>query len=192
MINRLCILLLFALNLSTFNGYNINSYRNLEEKVRLETEFVENGVKIEFNTGNDSESERKRIEKIIKENFSSEEKENKIDFNVWKEKNRSYANIQIINKNKEIDTNEIKNKLKKFTDENSNEVKYFQYHKGKINKNLQEEYTKNLGKDFEMIEIENGYTGKIKLGKDNVNVGLINYDTGLNLIIGTPIIFTTY
>lgn len=192
MTNKLGVIFLFTLNLINFSGYNINSYRNLEEKVSTETNFVENGVKVEYKTEKSVNEEKERIENELEKNKMKLEENFDIDFNVWEESNITYTSIKIINRNKENSTLEIKNNLNKLIENNIKDRKFFEYYKGTLNKNKEIAYIEKLEKETELLKIENGYTGKIKLGKDNVNVGLINYDTGLNLIIGTPVIFTTY
>lgn len=192
MTNKLCILFLFTLNLINFNGYNINSYRNLEEKVSTETKFVENGVKVEYKTEKSVKEEEKRIKNELGKNSIVLKENLNVDFSLWEENNTTYISAKIINQNKENSTKELKEILSKLTNNDSKDVRFFEYYKGSLNENKADEYIKELEKETTILKIENGYTGKIKLGKDNVNVGLINYDTGLNLIIGTPVIFTTY
>ena len=40
--------------------------------------------------------------------------------------------------------------------------------------------------------VDNGYTGTAKYKNEKINFAINNYDTGSYIIIGTPIIFTTY
>ena len=78
----------------------------------------------------------------------------------------------------------------------SNRPRYFKYVKGKIN-NTEEglyivEETKRI-KDIDTLDIHDGYvgTGKLQDG-ERVNFAVSNYDKGTYLVIGTPIIFSTY
>ena len=47
-------------------------------------------------------------------------------------------------------------------------------------------------KGVQTININNGYAGIAKYKNEKINFAINNYDTGSYLVIGTPIIFTTY
>ena len=48
-------------------------------------------------------------------------------------------------------------------------------------------------KDINALDIHNGYVGTAKLQDgERVNFAVSNYDKGTYLVIGTPIIFSTY
>lgn len=45
----------------------------------------------------------------------------------------------------------------------------------------------------QLMKISNGYSGTGYLNDgEKINFALVDYDTGSHIIIGTPIIFTTY
>ena len=76
------------------------------------------------------------------------------------------------------------------------DIRYFQYIKGKINnKNITIDKIKKIQemKNINTLDIHNGYVGTANLyNGERVNFSVCTYNTGSYLVIGTPVIFTTY
>ena len=92
--------------------------------------------------------------------------------------------------------NMTSNKINTTFANNSNELKYFKYIKGKINneKNILECINEEkIIKNLKILDIHNGYVGTAYLDNgEKVKIAYSNYNTGSYFIIGSPIIFTTY
>ena len=69
-------------------------------------------------------------------------------------------------------------------------MRYFEYYKGRIN-SLND--IEKLELEENLIQVHNGYVGKSTLKSgERISYAIMKYNTGLYVIIGTPIIFTTY
>ena len=186
----------------------INNFSSVEKKINEISEFVENGVKVEYTTSNSIEEEIKILElklgKILNK-YQIEFKDNSLNIqtdnelyiiNVFQKNIYTKVDISIINYDKDINLDTLMNRLRNLKDNKSNNLRYFQYVKGKIN-NKEEmanklKETKEL-KNINTLKIHNGYVGTASLyNGERVNYTISSYDTGSYLIIGTPIIFTTY
>lgn len=188
------------LGLSSSESINVNNYQYIENIVKSETTFSENGVKIQYNIKSDVNDEVERIKGIYNEGYNIKNATDKnhfyikgnndIEIKVWKEDDRVFVEGTIINWKKETSTVELKKELQKLQDDKINSLRYFEYYKGKINSINS---IKDIKLNNELIEVHNGYVGKSKLkdGKQ-ISYGIMEYDTGVYVIIGTPIIFTTY
>lgn len=105
--------------------------------------------------------------------------------------------IKIFNDNVKIE--EIENELKTIFNEKE-ELKTFSYLKGKLNDEHNLVKDKNSIKKelnvkcLELIEIESGITGVMKLyNNEEYNFSLVSYEKDDNyIIVGSPVIFTTY
>lgn len=186
----------------------INNFSSVEKKVNEISEFVENGVKVEYTTLNSIEEEIKILELKLRKNLNKyqiEFKDNSLNIqtdndlyiiNVFQKNIYTKVDISIINYDKDINLNILINRLHNLKDNKSNNLRYFQYVKGKINN--KEEMTNKLKetkelKNINTLKIHNGYVGTASLyNGERVNYTISSYDTGSYLIIGTPIIFTTY
>lgn len=204
-------ILLSFLNIGAVSdNYTINNnlINVLETNIRSVSEFEENGVKLQYRTKENLEKETSRVRTYLTQSISGnyEEKEKNqfqfsnrdlnINVKMWCEDKYNYVEIVAINENSKYFTINLTDILKKLINKKSENVKYFSYCEGKI---LDENYSidkfinnNNLEKT-ELLKINNGYTGTGYL-KDSgkINFALIKYDTGSHIIIGTPIIFTTY
>lgn len=187
-----------------------NLFGILETNIRTVSEFEENGIKLQYKTSDNIEKEILRIKKQLDYNIDGHYREiNKnqfqiinddfnIDIKTWGEEEYNYVEIKLINKNAQYSTLDLKNMLQRIENDKSEDEQYFLYYKGKratedsnysINKLLNEN---NIQK-ASLLEISNGYAGTGNLVDGNkVNFALIKYDTGLNIIIGTPTIFELY
>ncbi|HBI7101852.1 TPA: hypothetical protein K8M89_002577, partial [Clostridium perfringens] len=85
---------------------------------------------------------------------------------------------------------------------NMKNIKYYTYIKGNIRENnnideIEEKLIKSIGKSKvkknKRINLEKGTTGIINLKSDyQFNYSIMTYEEDRKLILGTPIIFTTY
>lgn len=195
---------------SNVTRHDRNSFSILETNIRTVSDFEENGVKLQYKTRENIEKEVFRIKKQLNYNINGDYKEiNKnqfqilkdnfhIDIKTWDEDKYNYVEIKLINIDVKYSTLDLKNMLQRIENEKSEDEQYFLYYKGKrskedrnysINKLLNEN---NIQK-ASLLEISNGYAGTGNLSDgDKLNFALIKYNTGSNIIIGTPTIFELY
>lgn len=213
---KLCIavyLLLSFFNLgAVFDMVNEQkkSFGIIEADMRNISEFQENGVKLQYKTREDAKEEIDRIKKQLNCSTDGTYKEiNKnqfqilkgyfhIDIKTWEENKYNYFEIKLVNKNPRYKTLYLKDMLKKIEDEKSYDTQYFLYYNGKkakgdINYYLDKLLNEDGVQKTNTLEITNGYagTGNLRNG-ERFNFALIKYDTGSNIIIGTPTIFELY
>ena len=187
-----------------------NSFGILENNIRTASEFEENGIKLQYKTRENIEKEVFRIKSQLNYNINGDYREiNKnqfqvlndnfhIDIKTWGENKYSYVEIKLINRNVQYSTLDLKNMLKRIEDEKSEDEQYFLYYKGKrakedSNYSINKLLDKNNVQNASLLEISNGYAGTGKMANgEKVNFALIKYDTGSNIIIGTPTIFELY
>lgn len=195
---------------SNVTHHDRNSFSILETNIRTVSNFEENGVKLQYKTRENIEKEIFRIKKQLNFNIDGGYREiNKnqfqllddnvhIDIKTWGEDKYNYVEIKLINVDAKYSTLDLKNMLQRIKDERSEDEKYFLYYKGKrskedsnysINKLLNE----NNVQKASLLEISNGYAGTGNLSDgDKLNFALVKYDTGSNIVIGTPTIFELY
>lgn len=194
--------IIFTLNLVNIpNGSIISkdNYKYIEKIVMDETDFSENGVKVQYNIKSDIDKEVLRIKNIFKDNYEFDEVDkyhfyikgkNNIEIKLWKENDNLFVEGIILNKNENITNIYLKNILKKLENNKTKSVKYFEYYKGKL---LYINSLKDINLNDKLLKIHNGYVGKEKLSNNReFSYGIIEYNTGIYIIIGTPTIFTTY
>ena len=187
-----------------------NSFNTLEINMKNISEFEENGVKLQYKTRDDITKESYRIRKCLtneinlkymeigNNEFEAYNTDFDINIKIWIENKYTYVEIILINKNSKYTTVDLHNMLKRIENTRLENIQYFLYYKGKekeLNNNyfkdklLEENYIQNI----KILDINNGYSGTGYLGNgEKINFALINYNTGSHIIIGTPIIFTTY
>jgi hypothetical protein len=147
-------------------------------------------------------------EKIYCVEFSNKELKGYIESSSYDNHNVVIMNITQINSENKL--SELKDKIKSALGETDKEAKYFQYLKAKVNNNDKfkvNEDIKNILKEYkavniDTVKIENGYstvayTKKYSAMKNNgkwmdFNYAVCSYDSGDYIILGTPIIITTY
>lgn len=212
--NNIFIAALFCFSLifspSTMNLDN-KVYSKVEEEICNIEEYV---MKIEYITDENIKDEFNNISDYIKiEDFDSiVEKENEIylntskeqfnlDINLIEENSKSRVQIVIVSKNR-IDFNDIKEYFQVIHNKNMKNIKYYTYIKGNIRENnnideIEEKLIKSIGKSKvkknKRINLEKGTTGIINLKSDyQFNYSIMTYEEDRKLILGTPIIFTTY
>ncbi|MFR9240868.1 MAG: hypothetical protein ACLVKE_09120 [Clostridium baratii] len=196
--------LICTFNLSSLMGTGLvknMDYKSIEKEVVKETTFKENGVKIQYNIKSSLDKEIERIKGIyIKENKIEETEDNShfyivgdknIEVNLWCEDGIVFVEAISINNDKVIDTISLKNNLKKLQNKKTNSVKYFEYYKGRLNSINSLKEIKEEEEGF--TKVHNGYVGNYELKSGSkISYGIMEYDTGVYVIVGTPIIFTTY
>ncbi|MDU5775535.1 MAG: hypothetical protein E6Z74_06330 [Clostridium perfringens] len=212
--NNIFIAALFCFSLifspSTMNLDN-KVYSKVEEEI---CNIEEYGMKIEYITDENIKDQFNNISDYIKiEDFDSiVEKENEIylntskeqfnlDINLIEENSKSRVKIVIISKNR-IYFNNIKEYFQVIHNKNMKNIKYYTYIKGNIRENnnideIEEKLIKSIGKSKvkknKRISLEKGTTGIINLKSDyQFNYSIMTYEEDRKLILGTPIIFTTY
>ncbi|WP_415336409.1 hypothetical protein [Clostridium perfringens] len=212
--NNIFIAALFCFSLifspSTMNLDN-KVYSKVEEEI---CNIEEYGMKIEYITDENIKDEFNNISDYIKiEDFDSiVEEENEIylntskeqfnlDINLIEENSKSRVQIVIVSKNR-IDFNDIKEYFQVIHNKNMKNIKYYTYIKGNIRENnnideIEEKLIKSIGKSKvkknKRINLEKGTTGIINLKSDyQFNYSIMTYEEDRKLILGTPIIFTTY
>lgn len=188
---------------------NLPSFFDLNEQNIIKNgSFIENGVKMNYCSNVEMEIEYKRLLKELSNNIKNLKtstdkityKDSVIDIKVllWKEEEKTMVEIIYINNNSSRTSSLLKKDLKKLQDNNSSSVKYFSFVRGKIDeesyKGTEEVLMNSIKKDtLECLDIHNGYVATATF-KDNqkVNIGYMKYDSGRQIIIGTPVIFVTY
>ncbi|HAT4102681.1 TPA: hypothetical protein I9Z31_000056 [Clostridium perfringens] len=212
--NNIFIAALFCFSLifspSTMNLDN-KVYSKVEEEI---CNIEEYGMKIEYITDENIRNQFNNISDYIKiEDFDSiVEKENEIylntskeqfdlDINLIEENSKSRIQIVIVSKNR-IYFNDIKEYFQVIHNKNMKNIKYYTYIKGNIRENnnideIEEKLIKSIGKSKvkknKRINLEKGTTGIINLKSDyQFNYSIMTYEEDRKLILGTPIIFTTY
>ena len=210
--NNIFIAALFCFSLifspSTMNLDN-KVYSKVEEEI---CNIEEYGMKIEYITDESIKDQFNNISDYIKiEDFDSiVEKENEIylntskehlDINLIEENSKSRVQIVIVSKNR-IYFNNIKEYFQVIHNKNMKNIKYYTYIKGNIRENnnideIEEKLIKSIDKskvkEIKRINLEKGTTGIINLKSDyQFNYSIMTYEEDRKLILGTPIIFTTY
>ncbi|EIA16191.1 hypothetical protein JJB52_13895 [Clostridium perfringens] len=212
--NNIFIAALFCFSLifspSTMNLDN-KVYSKVEEEI---CNIEEYGIKIEYITDENIRNQFENISDYIKiEDFDSiVEKENEIylntskeqfdlDINLIEENSKSRIQIVIISKNR-IYFDDIKEYFQVIHNKNMKNIKYYTYIKGNIRENnnideIEEKLIESIGKskikEIKRINLEKGTTGIINLKSDyQFNYSIMTYEEDRKLILGTPIIFTTY
>lgn len=203
-----CFSFIFCPSINTLEN---DVYSKVEEEI---CDIQEYGMKIEYTTKEDIEFERNIICNSLKiKSFNNvEEDESEIylnssnenldlSINLIEENKKTRAQIVIVSKSR-IDFNNIKEYFQDIHNKNMTNIKYYTYIKGDIRENnsideIEEELIKSIGKrnikEKQKINLEKGTTGIINLKSDyQFNYSIMTYEENRKLILGTPIIFTTY
>ncbi|MCX0410400.1 hypothetical protein LIZ92_08230, partial [Clostridium perfringens] len=124
-----------------------------------------------------------------------------LDISLIEENSKLRVQVVIVSKNR-IDFNNIKEYFQFIHNKNMKNIKYYTYIKGNIRENnnideIEEKLIKSIGKskvkETKRINLEKGTTGIINLKSDyQFNYSIMTYEEDRKLILGTPIIFTTY
>lgn len=188
---------------------NLKSFQNIEANVIENTDFIQNGIKVEYITSKPIDDEGLRIYEILKEEFDGDievegntiflrDSVKEIKVIVWSDNENTKVQIIYMNNSKTNSTSFIRGELVKMQDISAKNIKYFDFIKVKIiqdkKQNVLEILKENIDeKTLETLDIYNGSVGKAKLyDGDKINIGVVKYTTGEYLVIGTPVIFVTY
>lgn len=203
-----CFSFIFCPSIKTLEN---NVYSKVEEEI---CDIQEYGMKIEYATEEAIEFERNIICNSLKiKNFNNvEENEGEIylnssnenldlSINLIDDNKKTRVQIVIVSKSR-IDFNNIKEYFQDIHNKNMTNIKYYTYIKGDIRENnsideIEEKLIKSIGKrnikEKQKINLEKGTTGIINLKSDyQFNYSIMTYEEDRKLILGTPIIFTTY
>lgn len=124
--------------------------------------------------------------------------------------NHNVVTLNVVQYDNEYRLLELKNKVSIAVGKDEKEVKYFDYLKAQINKDSTEKVNSDIAEllknynasNIDTIKIDNGYstvayTKKYPVMKNNgklmdLNYAVCSYSSGDYVIIGTPVIITTY
>lgn len=210
---RVCLILSFLFSVIFISAFPIVSWSysdfySIEKLIKEESTFVESGVKIEYESNMPLEDTLNSIQKKVKKHYNSSISEvtqnsifmkcNNLEINitVYENKEKTLVDAVITNFSKDKKLLNLIQDLSQLQVNTSSKPRYFKYIKGKIN-NTEEGLdlimeAQNI-KDINALDIHNGYVGTAKLQDgERVNFAVSNYDKGTYLVIGTPIIFSTY
>ena len=206
---KICLILVFLFSFSNCRSVPKEMVATeIEGQVREISSFVENGVKVEYKTSIDDEIVLSELKSNMLKLFSERDItwdegqitviDNNINIqaNIYVEDNNTLVEIKIINYDKENTISKLMKELAELQGKNAEDIRYFQYIKGKIN--YKDEILDIINNRLEMknintLDVHNGYVGTANLyNGERVNFAVSCYDTGSYLIIGTPIIFATY
>ena len=181
----------------------------LEDELINTGDFIENGVRVEYNSKNNLENEllviKKNLSDLFKEDvyihnnsifFSDDQRDIKVL--VWSSEEETKVQITYINNKKECTIRKMIKEMEQIQYFAAENIKYFNFVKVKIIEEKKQDILDTLKenieeKTLEELDIVNGKIGKGKLKDENkINFSFMSYDTGEYLIIGTPVIFITY
>jgi hypothetical protein len=179
---------------------------NIELEITKNNDFIQNGIRLEYETLNSVEDEINKIEKNINEELeiNVEVSNNIITYKdslkeikviVWKDEKINKVQISYLNQLKNKNILNLEKEVNKIKSKKGQNYKYFLYTKVKIlDEKAYEVVENNINKEsIQRMDIHNGSTFKgISKNGTRINVGYIKYDTGEYLIVGSPIIFETY
>ncbi|WP_238885814.1 hypothetical protein [Clostridium sp. YIM B02551] len=213
--NKIKLLVLFLTSLLTFlNFYNLKcqGFQSLQNKFLESHNDVERSLVIEGKSNEKYENLSEYLFKNISNDYNGEltnEKSanskilkiNSQNFNmeiqVFNE-NKSSFRIIFSTKNKKENLEAVKKNINYLLKEKAFDLRYFQEIKGRIE--IEEDMKKTLNKQFEslgikkysLLKISNGYTGEAELGNSTINFAICTYEKKSYIIIGEPIIISTY
>jgi hypothetical protein len=124
--------------------------------------------------------------------------------------NHNVVTLNVVQYDNEYRLLELKNRVSIAVGKDEKEVKYFDYLKAQVNKDSTEKVNRDIAEflknnnasNIDTIKIDNGYstvayTKKYPVMKNNgklmdLNYAVCSYSSGDYVIIGTPVIITTY
>lgn len=210
---------IFTIIMFCFSFIFCPSISNLENEIYTKVseelcDIEEYGMKIEYLTNKNINKELNNLCNslkikdfiIVEESEDSLYLENsndeiKLNVSLIKENKKNRAQIEIISKYR-IDFNYIKEYFQVIHNKNISNIKYYTYIKGDIRENnnideVEEKLIELINNKYvigiQKINLGNGTTGIINLKSDyQFNYSIMTYEEDRKLILGTPIIFTTY
>lgn len=181
--------------------YINNDIEYIFKTIEHYSEFVENSIKLEYYVdqyvNNDVLNNIKDRYNITYETSSCLEfNEGQVygRCNIYNMNNIYKISIELTNKSIDYKLSELKKEINKLEVDNAYNNKYYVYQKEKIKneKKVREIINKRII-NKKTLKIHNGYVGKGKLiDGENVQYAVVNYNSGGYIIIGTPMIYTTY
>lgn len=202
----LCFSFMFSpstLNLDSKVYSKLGEILNIEEYGMKIAYFLEGSIKEEldyiksksyFKNSSWDIKEREAYLKIDEKNIS-------LEISLIEEEKNLRGEI-VINSKGRINIEEIKKNFHLFHNKNIENMNFYTYIKGDIRENnnideiegkILEAIGKDKVKEKQSISLDKGTTGIINLKSDyQFNYSIMTYEKGRKLIIGTPIIFTTY
>lgn len=180
---------------------------NYIDEIKPNINFTDSGIQLSYNTKNNLYTESKTIKKNIQKLYN---KNLKLNFNSYyininnaqlsiyfSQNNKSISTtIELINLDPNVSIKSLLNQINKIKTFQPFNIKIHKYYRGKVNDNLSIDNlinNKTTCNNIKILNIHNGYCGTANLKTTtNINFAKIKYNTGSYLIIGTPIIFTTY
>lgn len=209
------VIVLFLISLLTFlNLYNLKcqGFESLEGKFLESHKDVERRLIVEGKSDLSYHNLKNFLKEKISENFNGEElleeKERFFSYKISKELssfeleiyNEEESSFRIIyfTKNNKENLEEVKKNINHLLEEVSYDLRYFKEVKGRIDiqGNLEEVLDKELNavgvKKYTPLKINNGYTGKAELANSNINFAICTYEKNSYMVIGEPIIVSTY
>lgn len=210
---KICIILTFIFSFVVINAFPVVSWSYsdfylIEQSLSKDISFVENGVKVEYETNESIEETLNsilnqmskyydnEILQVSKDSINVELDKSKINVNFYNNHSKNLVEIIITNFSKEKNILNLMQDLSQLQVNTLKNPRYFQYLKGKINTvedGISLITKENKIEDIDTLDVHNGYVGTGKLpDKERVNFAVSTYDSGTYLVIGTPIIFSTY
>ena len=210
---------IFTMIMFCFSFIFCPSISNLENEIYTKVseelcDIEEYGMKIEYLTNENINKELNNLCNslkikdfiIVEENedglyLENSNDEIKLNVSLIKENKKNRVQIEIISKYR-VDFNYIKEYFQVIHNKNISNIKYYTYIKGDIRENnnideIEEKLIELINNKYvigiQKINLENGTTGIINLKSDyQFNYSIMTYEEDRKLILGTPIIFTTY
>lgn len=179
---------------------------SIESEIIKNNDFIQNGIRLEYETLNSIEDEINKLKKNINKELeiNVEVSNNTITYKdslkeikiiIWKEENINKVQINYLNQKEDKFILSLEEEVNEIKSKESENHKYFLFTKVKIlEKKTYETIQNNIDKEsIQKVNIHNGSTLKgFSKNGTRINVGYIKYDTGEYLIVGSPIIFETY
>ena len=208
---RLSLILIILVYITSYSfdiNENYSSFYDLVKEIQSFSSFTEDGVKMEYKSEQNKVEEIAKLKMIFIKKFKIRDCtsiDNEININVnnmfiitnvFEDNGGSLVEIKIINYDNEKSLSNLMKELTELQTNNAKEIKYFQYFKGKIDnkERIIDEVSKIPKlKKVKTLDIHNGYVGTACLNDgQRVNFVTSSYNSGTYIIIGTPIIFSTY
>ncbi|QLY79226.1 hypothetical protein [Clostridium intestinale] len=212
---KYAMVVLFLFSLLTFlNLYNLKcqGFQSLEGKFLENHKDVERTLIVEGKSYLNNRDFKDLIKSKMNSEFYGEKslEENTTSFSykilnelddiqvdVYNDEKKSFR-IIYSTKNKKENLEEVKKNINHLLEEVSYDVRYFKELKGRIDiqGDLEEVLDKELKavgiKSYTSLKINNGYTGKAELANSTINFAICTYEKNSYMVIGEPLIVSTY
>lgn len=212
---KIGVIVLFLFSILTFlNLYNLKLQRfeSVERKFSEEYNEVEKRLIIEGKSKLDLEAFKNVFKDDIMINFynfsdikkneeelsyKSQDESKSFKMDIFIEEEINFRAIYTTKHNKE-NLEEVKKNINHLLEKVSYNLRYFKELKGRIY--VQDDLDKVLDKElkavgikrYSFLKINNGYTGKAELTNSNINFAICTYEKDSYVVIGEPLIVSTY